>query len=588
MSNTDQEGEGGIPRRPNAAGQRAPNSGSSRNSRSEDSHSHSSSSDNPTRNSHSHPHRRPPGHRFTDPRLATPPAAGSVAVPLITPRYQRKSRFFRSMDVTDSIPETQTPGNALEQQATEDMTIQNGPMRYTEKVHFHTYDLFKHGKHQIHSRSVGYSSDGDLVMMREDLSEVSDVDSIVRKKTVIYEPTVLNPRAQAPLTDSELQSRYYRRFKKKYPGIRAPRNKKIRNRLMNDYFASEDARRLLDQAREYRESAVDEAPKPFFGPLPRELESTFDVIRDEEVRAAQKYWSPAQKPVAPPLHPDSAEARLQLLNTRLRAELQRALNSEFLANQIQDLEAEFTRFLRRGDADETLVLHFRDGYGRLVCHGIAAYYCLISKTVASEDAEGTKLTYVNFPKAKTKAAPPLAPPAAPLVTVLGPCHLPRHVLSTNTTPNASPALESVAPEADVLLEPMEPLDLGPSAAMPHSPTSDSASASMSMSAGSGSPTSATAPLVEMNGNTTVRSVRRGEHLVGDVVLLYEPQQGLLLDDAEPSGFRIVPLAVLQPPASSLCRKAPVGSESPLQTGLTQTQRKKMRRAERQANAQNTS
>lgn len=490
------------------------------------------------------------------------------------------------MDVTDSLPETQTPGNVLQQQATEDMTIQNGPMRYTEKVHFHTYDLFKHGKHQIHSRSVGYSSDGDLVMMREDLSEVSDVDSIVKKKTVIYEPTVLNPRAQAPMTDSELQSRYYRRFKKKYPGIRAPRNKKIRNRLMNDYFASEDARRILDQAREFRETGGDEVTtKPFFGPLPKELESTFDVIRDEEVRAAQKYWSPAQKPVAAPLHPDSAEARLQLLNTRLRAELQRALNSEFLANQIQDLEAEFTRFIRRGDMDETLVLHFRDGYGRLVCHGIAAYYCLISKTVASEDKEGTKLTYINFAKAKSKVPPVVALPNAPLVTVLGPCNLPRHVLSTNTTPNASPALEPLA-DADVLLEPMEPLDLGPSVAMPtgppHSPTSDTGSASASASAGTGgSPNAPFAPLADFNGNSTVRSVRRGEHLDGAAVPLYEPQQCIVLDESESCGFRIVPLATLQPSSSLVIAQAGNQSPSVLQ-GLTQTQRKKLRRAERQA------
>lgn len=50
------------------------------------------------------------------------------------------------------------------------MTITNGPLEYDQVVHFHTYDVYKQGKHHIHSRSVGYSSEGDFVMTREDYS----------------------------------------------------------------------------------------------------------------------------------------------------------------------------------------------------------------------------------------------------------------------------------------------------------------------------------------------------------------------------------------------------------------------------------
>lgn len=481
----------------------------------------------------------------------------SVAVPLITPRYQRKSRFYRNMQVTDSVPDTQTPGDALSQQSTEEMTIENGPMRYNTTVHFHTYDLFRHGKRQIHSRSVGYSSDGDLVMMREDLSEVSDVDTITKRKTMIYEPTVLNPRAQAPLTDSELQSRYYRRFKKKYPGIKAPRNKKIRNRLMNDFFASEDAKKILDKTREYRETEEgEESVKPFFGPLPKELESTFDVLRDDD---AKRYWTPHQKPIAPP-HPDSAEARLQLLNTRLRGEIQRAFNSEFLARQIEDLEATFSLHIRRGEVDTSLVFYFRDGYGRLVCHGIAAYYSLLSKTVASE-TNGKKLTYVSFPKGR-KGVPHIVPlPNAPLSSVLGPCSLPRHSLSPGVTPVQSPELEPASGTVEGL-EPLPPLDLGEgmfSALLKESGATETQKDSAAQPASEDS-----------LWNTTVVVVTRGEVCEEDAVPLYAPQLYMISADenSTDNNFRIVD-------------SPPDGSAVP----MTQTQRKKLRRAEKALQAE---
>eukprot|EP00796_Vickermania_ingenoplastis_P007242 gene7243-5091_t len=483
------------------------------------------------------------------PALAPQP---NVAVPLITPRYQRKTRFYRSMSVTDSAPQTQTPGAALAQQRTESMTIQNGPIRYTETVHFHTYDLFRHGKSQIHSRSVGYSSDGDIVLMREDLSEVSDVDAITKRQTVIYEPTVLNPRAQAPLTDTELQSRYFRRFKKKYPGIRAPRNKKIRNRLMNDFFASEEALRIRDQAREFREEEQDETTRPLFGPLPPALESTFDVIRDSEVRAAERYWTPQQRPAAAPPDPDSTEARLLLLNTRLRAEVQRAFNSAFLSRQIEDLEATFATYIRGGDPNESLVIHFRDGYGRLVCHGIAAYYCLLSKTITAPD--GVKLTRVSFPKGKKGVPHGVTLPFAPLLTALRPCSLPRYILSANTTPSMSPALEPVAPPDD--LPPMSPLDLG-----------ESTYAAAHPDGGAPSPAAASSAETALE-NTTVLRVPLTVELSGAAVPLYEPQLYLALDDAEEGrgSFRIAS----QPPAGG-------GPNT-----LTQTQRKKQRKAEKAA------
>lgn len=347
-----------------------------------------------------------------------------VEVPLITPRYQHRHRVFNQMNVTDSNPNVQSPTSLLSNRTTECLTIQQGPMEYTEEVHFHAYDIFRHQKGKIHTRSVGYSDDGDLVMMREDMLEVmSDVEAAVRRKAVIYNSTVLNPSAQAPPTDSDLPSRSAQRVKKKYPGIHAPRNKKIRNRLRNDCFVSDEAKPLLEQAREYEKEAQESGgkeevhtPKLFFGPLPPSLELTFDVQNEKKKKAAEKYWSQKPKQVPIPLNPNSPESRLQLLNTRLRAELQRALNSEFLSRQMEDLEANFTLYICSSgneSSKKSLVFNFQDGYGRLICHGIATYYGLLSHSVVVDEEGGTCSGSVEEQGNSVKDRFPLSFPSSP-------------------------------------------------------------------------------------------------------------------------------------------------------------------------------
>lgn len=393
---------------------------------------------------------------------ATPPLGPrTAAVPLITPRYQKKSRTNRHMNVTDSFPEQQTPSGALRQATTEQMTIQNGPMQYSQEMHFHTYDVYRHGKHQIHTRSVGYSSDGDLVMTREDYSEPSDVDNgFVRKRTEISEPTVLNPHARRPLTDQEMEGNrkihINRPRYKKYPGIRIPKNRKVRNRLLNDYFAHEMAREILVKAQEFRKNKPEEletttTPGPSFTDLPKAVLRAFDLEGEEQLLEFERLHvhpdvvAPQTRNVRPPPHPDSPEGRFQALNTRLRGELQHALNSEFLTQQIEDLEVHFANFIKDGaTTPESLVFHFKDGYGRLICHGVAAYYLLVSESHTVMDGSGVKLTYVSLPKTRKHGVRAVNSPQVPLLMVLqrNRRNLPaKHSLSAKTTPHMAPAAD---------------------------------------------------------------------------------------------------------------------------------------------------
>ncbi|KAG5468228.1 hypothetical protein LSCM1_02205 [Leishmania martiniquensis] len=540
---------------------------------------------------------------------STPPLGPrTTAVPLITPRYQKKSRTAHQMNVTDSFPIQQTATEALRQEATERMTIQNGSMQYDQEVHFHTYDLYRHGKRQIHVRSVGYSSDGDLILMREDYSEPSDVDnSFVRKRTEISDPTVLDPRARRPLTDAEVKGNrkihLNRPRYKKYPGIRAPKNRKVRNRLLNDYFAHELAKDILAKARKWRKVKPEESGTPVgpaFTDLPKAVMDAFDLEGEEQLleferlRIHPKMLAPPLRNVRAPLDPDSPEARFQGLNTRLRGELQHALNSEFLTQQIEDLEVHFSAFVKSASkSPESLVFHFRDGYGRLICHGVAAYYLLVSESRTVMDGSGTKLTYVSLPKTRRRGVRAVNPPHVPLLLVLkrNRHHLPaKHSLSAQTTPHMAPTPATGAPPPALVLEDdifgrkagvngadvMSPLDLN-APAMPNGGAQPTRSADAGRSAKVPLENVDSAAKVESGlSNPTVFRISTCKQTTTDPLPFYMPMLRLTLSAEQQED------AVKQLDEASTVAVSDVGS---LEPSLTATQRKKLRKADRVRSAE---
>lgn len=343
----------------------------------------------------------------------------TISVPLITPRYQRKTRTKNAMEVTDSTSSEENTFSATEllrQRSVEALNIRHGCATYGEHVRFHAYALYRHGSRAIVTQSVGYSSDGDLVLQRQDVSE-SDSDMIAhRVRSEVGGAVCLDPTARRPLTDTEAASskKINASKLKKYPGVKCPKNRKIRNRLRNDHFANPFAREVYNAVCE--DSGTDEGEmqaRPVFAQAPSTLTSL--LHKDEDVQMAaleRKGVSPLLRPSAAPAEadPNSPEARFLLLSAKLRDELKRALGSEVLTALIVELEKRFAAFITRsggssraasnpeadGDDRKPLTIEGLDGYGRLICHGVAAFYKLNSQSADADNGE--RVTQVTMPK----------------------------------------------------------------------------------------------------------------------------------------------------------------------------------------------
>ena len=380
-----------------------------------------------------------------------------IPVPLIVPRYQKKTRMHNEMSTTDTAKSAVQPISATEmlrQRSIEALTIRSGKVSYGDEISYQAYAMYRHGRHQYHTTSVGYSSEGDLVLTKEEISSSSEAEPnrFERQYVAVTGAVCLNPRAKRALTDDEMTSR--RKVNpsklKKYPGVKAPRNKKLRNRLMNDHFANTIAREIKRKAKEDEpkgsEEGVDDAAVPCF-PECRAVSETLHKAPDKFDAIVNKFKvSPTMRPTSIEKHPDSAEFRFMQLSQRLKDEIKHAVkNSETLTGVIAELETAFSGYItemNRYSMDSSthsngskgsgggsplapapaacggvspgmkpscppLELFLHDSYCRLICYGVAQYYRLNCASEEFEGAEeGVKKTIVTLP-AKSDVALPM-------------------------------------------------------------------------------------------------------------------------------------------------------------------------------------
>lgn len=483
---------------------------------------------------------------------------GHVEVPLVKPRYERKTRTTNQISVTDYASDGTlgSISDMLRHTSVEKMSVRHGDNYYEGTVQFHTYSVFRHGARKIVARSVGYASDGDLVIHRFDVAERSESNNesfpnIKLKTTEIHDAVCLDYKARRPMTDGEEE--YLRRTKqinkkkhRKYPGVKAPRNKKIRQRLMNDAVTATDdfkqafarAERRFAAERAARGDVSDSESSNGSDEYKLRARGAFQNVppryhklmhQDEDKQTAfldkigvshdpsQNANSSKATPVSGPIDPNSAEGRFNLLNTRLRDEAKRALVSEYLTGLINELDQDFSDYIRfsvpmvgemntppfgpgtppmlpppmrdfstcgddfpmklptpsvgefafprgrspqslfpsqplattvkRSEANESLTptpttlkppgiteiervanalpdnappqlsYAFRDGYGRLICHAVAAYYKLISSS-EEDKTSGSRKTFVQFPESKRARALAMILPPIPFLQFL--------------------------------------------------------------------------------------------------------------------------------------------------------------------------
>lgn len=360
------------------------------------------------------------------PVSATPPVPQAVDVPLIEPRFPRRARGYKEIRSTSggAALSEGSASDTLSWKSRETLTVRCGHREFQEPLDFHTYALFKNGR-QVHARSVGYSSDGDLVLQREESTRVagrrsptfggsgseSTTPQLRPISVAVTGSVCLNPQAKPPRahTDSELPSngvsQYYKR--RKYPGVKCPKNRKTRNRLMNDHMATAAGRRVYDAAKEDDE-ALEELtlPTPMF---PNAIPSVYEHLVDCSERQQSEFLQLLRlNNNAASLRPgdkDSANHRFQQLSQRLKGELSHAMTTDYMPTFLSELDEKFSKLISEAkesdDAPSHVDIQCRDGYGRLMTHGVAAYYKLISESRTLDNGE--RVTRVQLPKPAKKA-----------------------------------------------------------------------------------------------------------------------------------------------------------------------------------------
>eukprot|EP01060_Flectonema_neradi_P026075 TRINITY_DN3492_c0_g1_i1.p1 TRINITY_DN3492_c0_g1~~TRINITY_DN3492_c0_g1_i1.p1 ORF type:complete len:387 (+),score=74.20 TRINITY_DN3492_c0_g1_i1:51-1211(+) len=284
-----------------------------------------------------------------------------------------------------------------------------------DMVTFVPYARYKHGNN-IHTKSVGYHSDGDQrgIVLKEEISSNSDSDTVTRRST-------LATSKETPLNQAKVEAKGIQAF----PGVRGPKGKAKNRRWTNLYFLDDQIEENSGQDRaakgklskqDFQELFTHRTPTEFefhdetgsvhpkWTPFvevteaqQQQLLKKFDPVNTQQTvsdfltvdgRSCQSRWSRMSKP--------SRSELVRVKDTRdefIKAVQDRLI--EYIAKVNKDLEALLE--------PKPLMLQFDDGYHRLLCHGIVTFYHLNSWSVTDE-ATDNRVTIVA-PFASIKSLP---------------------------------------------------------------------------------------------------------------------------------------------------------------------------------------
>jgi hypothetical protein len=388
--------------------------------------------------------------------------SSELEVPLVVPR-SRKLRNKGLFPITVSTGATSTsdsasspcpvgPSELMKRVSKEALTIRPGVAfdPHVEPVKFRQYALYRYGTHHTHCRSVGYSSDGDLVLSREQVSRGA-ADSLGIGAPVasrIDGAVCLVQGEKRGFSVSDHEGVVKEAMLPKYPGVKVPKSRRNRNRLRNDHLLTPEAVRrcagVEPPTAVSRSATIDEdqlsvgagdicgetasvqrtedafavcSKGPVF-PSFEEIRPKFleaDMDQEDNLRGTTQppRWRRSRNGGNSP--EEEAERRIVAMPAKLKAELAGILRSEKLSALVQDLEGRFASLIEHGDADSVLCLTLGDGYQRLVCHCTAAYYQLVSNSVTTN---GERTTVVALPQSIVERGRSIAQPPLPLLKAI--------------------------------------------------------------------------------------------------------------------------------------------------------------------------
>jgi hypothetical protein len=95
---------------------------------------------------------------------------------------------------------------------------------------------------------------------------------------------------------------------------------------------------------------------------------------------------------------NAASYRFSQIPNRLKTEMQHALTSDFLTNLMNDLETKCIDLVTEEpfEKGKKITVNLADGYCRLVCHGVAAFYKLLSSSV-DDPTTNERVTVMSLP-----------------------------------------------------------------------------------------------------------------------------------------------------------------------------------------------
>ena len=381
--------------------------------------------------------------------------AGQVAVPQVVPIFPRRRRAMPVVSVTEGgavdesfrLSDRVGGGPTSSARRTEQLTVNyKGGGKLEEDVRYHTYAMFRHGKRQVVTESVGYNVRGDFVVQKSEKAQLTSTNRAVRKHVSVDHAVCLDPKSKTEVSSDDDPSGPTR-LERRYPGVKCPKNQRTRNRLINDHFASASAHPLREATMDGRHDHIndDVTATPAFGPIPSTLRRILDIEDDDQDKllstfqltpAACPVMSSQQPLVAGTMDVNSAHWRFSQLPAKIRSELRHAMETDFMPGFIQDIEEKCAALIRtaaaaaqgelqaaggtkaaggsrraspepRGASSATvgidttshppatgtpttaardIELQCRDGYGRLMCHGVAMYYHLQSKSASRTTA----------------------------------------------------------------------------------------------------------------------------------------------------------------------------------------------------------